>query len=31
MQEPAADGGTGEWWAVMRPIFRLNAAERCPI
>jgi L-rhamnose mutarotase len=31
MQEPAADGGTEEWWAVMRPIFRLNAAERCPI
>ena len=31
MQEPAPGGGHGEWWTEMRPIFRLNAAERCPI
>ena len=29
MQEPPANAA-GEWWATMTPIFRLNAAERCP-
>ena len=31
MQEPLPGRAAGEWWAVMEPIFRLNAAERCPI
>ena len=31
MQEPPPGGDAGEWWAVMEPIFRLNAAERCAI
>ena len=31
MQEPAPGSGHGDWWTVMQPIFRLNAAERCPI
>ena len=30
MQEPPPGGAAGEWWATMTPIFRLNAAERCP-
>ncbi len=29
MQDPLPGRDTGEWWAVMQPIFRLNAAERC--
>jgi len=31
MQQPAPGSNHGEWWAEMQPIFRLNAAERCPI
>ena len=31
MQEPPPGGAAGEWWATMTPIFRLNAAEPCPI
>jgi len=31
MQEPPPGRATGEWWAVMQPIFSLNAAERCSI
>jgi L-rhamnose mutarotase len=30
MQEPPPGRAAGEWWAVMEPIFRLTAAERCP-
>jgi L-rhamnose mutarotase len=30
MQEPPPGRAAGEWWALMQPIFRLNAAERCP-
>ena len=30
MQEPPPERTAGEWWAVMEPIFKLNAAERCP-
>jgi L-rhamnose mutarotase len=31
MQEPPPGSSHGEWWTVMQPIFRLNAAERCRI
>ena len=31
MQERAPGSSAGQWWTEMRPIFRLNAAERCPI
>jgi len=31
MQEPPPGSSQGEWWTVMQPIFRLNAAERCRI
>ena len=31
MQEPPPGGAAGEWWALMEPVFRMNAAERCPI
>ena len=27
MQEPPPGGGPGEWWALMQPVFRLDAAE----
>jgi L-rhamnose mutarotase len=30
LQEPPPGGPGGEWWAEMRPIFSLNAAEPCP-
>jgi L-rhamnose mutarotase len=28
MQEPPPGGEPGEWWTVMRPVFRLNGSER---
>ena len=31
MQQPPPGSADGDWWTVMQPIFRLNAAERCPI
>jgi L-rhamnose mutarotase len=30
MQQPPPGRTGGEWWTVMQPIFRLNAAEPCP-
>jgi L-rhamnose mutarotase len=27
MQEPPPGGATGEWWAQMEPVFRLDVAE----
>ena len=31
LQEPAPGAPAGAWWAEMQPVFKLNAAERCPI
>ena len=27
LQEPAAEAGAGEWWAVMEPVFHLEQGE----
>jgi L-rhamnose mutarotase len=27
LQEPAAEAGAGEWWAVMKPVFHLEQGE----
>jgi L-rhamnose mutarotase len=30
MQQPPPGGEPGEWWAMMRPVFRLDAADSAP-
>jgi L-rhamnose mutarotase len=27
LQEPSPDAGSGEWWALMEPVFRLTGRE----